>query len=84
MATDRSRRVITAADANRKFSELLREVRNGSTVTITVHGKSVAKMMPLDEEMTVIDEARRTLLGRLKRQRAVHAGPWTRESLYDK
>lgn len=84
MATVLSRNVVTAADANRKFSELLRDVRNGRTVTITVHGKSVAKMVPLDEGMTGIDEARRTLLGRLKRQRAVHAGAWTRESLYDK
>ena len=82
MAPVLSRKVVTAADANRKFSELLRDVRNGSSVTITVHGKPVAKMMPLGQGMTAIDEARRTLLARLGRQRAVNARAWTRESLY--
>ena len=75
-------RKVTAADANRKFSELLRDVRNGSSVTITVHGTPVARMMPLDERMSAVDEARQTLLARLGRQRAINAGAWTRESLY--
>lgn len=73
---------VTAADANRKFSELLREVRNGTSVTITVHGTPVAKIVPLDERISVADEARGTLLSRLSRQRAVNAGAWARASLY--
>lgn len=73
---------VTAADANRKFSELLRNVRNGKSVIITVHGTPVAKIVPLDDRTSSADEGRRTLLSRLGRQRAVNAGPWTRDSLY--
>ena len=77
-----ARKIITAVDANRKFSELLRDVRNGASVTITVHGKPVATLVPLDERMSVADQARQSLLSRLGRQRAVNAGTWTRDSLY--
>jgi len=75
---------VTAADANRKFSELLRDVRNGNSVTITVHGTPVAKIVPLDERRSVADDARQALLTRLGRQRAVNAAAWTRDSLYGK
>lgn len=77
-----ARKFVTAVEANRKFSELLREVRSGHSVTITVHGTPVARIVPLDERLSVVDEARRTLLSRLGRQRAVNAGSWTRDSLY--
>jgi prevent-host-death family protein len=60
---------MTAADANRNFSELLRDVRNGNSVTITVHGTPVARLAPLDERMTAVEEARQALLARLRRQR---------------
>ena len=77
-----TRKVVTAADANRNFSELLRDVRNGNSVTITVHGTPVAKLAPLDDRDSAVDEARQTLLTRLRRQRAVKAPAWTRDSLY--
>jgi antitoxin (DNA-binding transcriptional repressor) of toxin-antitoxin stability system len=35
---------ISAANANRKFSELLRGVRKGKTYVVTSHGKPVAKL----------------------------------------
>lgn len=73
---------ITAADANRRFSELLRDVREGSSVIVTVHGKPVAKIVPVDERAGVVDEGRQALFARLGRQRVVRAGAWTRESLY--
>jgi len=78
-----SRKTVTAVDANRKFSELLRDVRNGDSVIVTVHGKPVAKIIPIDEKTAVADEARQSLVARLGRQRAVNAPAWTRESLYD-
>ena len=37
---------VSAADANRDFSKLLRTVRDGATVVITNHGKPVAKIIP--------------------------------------
>jgi prevent-host-death family protein len=38
---------VSAADANRKFSKLLRGVRDGQSYVITSHGKAVAKIVPL-------------------------------------
>ena len=37
---------VSAADANRDFSKLLRDVRNGNSVVITNHGKPIAKIIP--------------------------------------
>ena len=37
-------KAFSAADANRRFSELLRTVRKGQSVVVTSHGKPVAKI----------------------------------------
>ncbi|MGH9412469.1 MAG: type II toxin-antitoxin system Phd/YefM family antitoxin [Terriglobales bacterium] len=37
---------ITATEANRKFSKLLREVRQGKTYVITSHGERIAELVP--------------------------------------
>jgi prevent-host-death family protein len=76
------RRTITAADANRRFSELLRDVRDGISVVVTVHGKAVARIVAIDDRALAADDARETLLARLASQRAAGAKAWTRESLY--
>lgn len=73
---------MTAADANRNFSELLREVRGGRSVVVTVHGKPVAKVVPFDLEKQKTHEGRRVLIERLAAQPVVNAGRWTRESIY--
>ena len=80
-------KVISAANAKRNFSRLLRDVREGGEHVITSHGKPVAKLVPLSS-MTAADgvraAARDILLKRLRTQRAT-AGPrrWTRDDLYD-
>jgi prevent-host-death family protein len=76
------RRTVSAADANRKFSELLRDVRNGISVVVTVHGKAVARIVRIEDRVAAADEARETLLTRLSSQRALKTAGWTRESLY--
>jgi len=35
-------------DAKARFSELLRRVRSGSTITVTYHGEPVAEIRPVD------------------------------------
>jgi prevent-host-death family protein len=35
---------ISAADANRRFSRILRNVRDGQTFVVTAHGKPVARI----------------------------------------
>ena len=79
-----SEAAVSAADANRDFSKLLRQARDGRSVIITSHGKPVAKIVPLDANDFVRAAARDTLFTRLKTQSAaVPIGPWTRDELYE-
>ena len=75
---------ISAADANRNFSQLLRGVREqGATYVVTAHGKPVAKIVPADSRVGS-EAARDALLKRLKNQPLVKIGPWTRDELYER
>jgi prevent-host-death family protein len=74
---------ISAADANRSFSRLLRGVREGRSYVVTSHGKPVARLIPADTHGEVAAGARTALLARLERQPVVRAGRWTREELYE-
>lgn len=74
---------VSAADANRRFSELLRTVKDGESVVVTSHGKPVAKLTPVTEDERAADEAHAMLLARLRKQRPIDIGRWTREELYD-
>ena len=79
---------MTATEANRKFSALLREVEKGNNVTITSHGRDVAVISKPDD---TADEERAKRLAALERLKAhwseiksVTVGPWTREELYER
>lgn len=74
---------ISAAEANRKFSLLLRGVREGHSYVVTSHGKPVARLVPAGKHEDVATTARAALLSRLQKQPVVHAGRWTREELYE-
>jgi prevent-host-death family protein len=73
---------ISAAEANRKFSELLRGVKAGQSYVVTSHGRPVARIEPIEKEHDA-DRARDALLKRLRSQKAIDIGPWTRDELYD-
>jgi prevent-host-death family protein len=76
-------RAVSAADANRRFSELLRNVKKGQSIVVTSHGKPVARISPVGEDERVAEGARAALFARLRRERVVNAGRWTRDELYD-
>lgn len=76
-------KTVTAADANRKFSQLLHGVRKGRSYVVTSHGQPVAKLGPVDEPGTAEIGAREALLARLKRQPVTRIGRWTRDELYE-
>jgi prevent-host-death family protein len=76
-------KAVSAADANRRFSELLRTVKAGRVVIVTSHGKPVAKIAPIVEDDRVEEGARAALFARLRSERVVNAGRWTRDELYD-
>lgn len=54
-------KAISAADANRRFSELLRTVKKGGSVVVTSHGKPVAKITPFIEHERAAAAARSAL-----------------------
>ena len=74
---------VSAADANRRFSLILRGVREGQSYVVTSHGRPVARIVPADRQEGVVSRSRATLLSRLERQPVVNAGRWTRDELYE-
>ena len=82
METKREK-AVSAADANRRFSEPLRTVMMGRSVIVTSHGKPVAKITPVVEDERATEGARTALFARLRKERVVNAGRWTRNELYD-
>jgi len=76
-------KTISAADANRNFSHLLRQVREGRSYVVTTHGKPVAKIIPFTTDDRVVARARAALLERLSDEPVVDAGRWTRDDLYE-
>lgn len=76
-------KTVSAADANRRFSEVLRTVKKGGSVVVTSHGKPVARISPAVEDSRLAEAARSALFARLRRERPVNGGRWTRDELYD-
>lgn len=74
---------VSAADANRKFSLLLRGVREGQSYLVTSHGKPVARIVPAEKHEGSRVGARAALLARLERQPVMEAGRWSRDELYE-
>jgi len=75
------KKAISAAEANRRFSHLLREVREGHSFIVTSHGKPVAKITPHTKE-SVSERAREAFFRRLEAQPVRNIGRWTRDELY--
>lgn len=76
-------KAVTAADANRNFSKLLRAVQDGKSFVVTSHGKPVAKLVPVEQDLAAAKRAKAAFLKRLMAQPARDIGPWTRDELYE-
>ena len=74
-------KAISAAEANRKFSQLLREVREGQSYVVTSHGRPVARIEPIETQNR--SRAKAVLLARIAKQPVQDVGRWTRDELYD-
>lgn len=75
---------ISAAEANRRFSRILSEVRRGRSYVVTSHGTPVARIVPARVDQGVADAAWQVLLNRLRDQPVTVVGErWTRDELYD-
>jgi prevent-host-death family protein len=74
---------VSAANANRQFSKVLRAVRDGQRYVVTSHGHAVARIVPVGDEEGTAPGARTTLLKRLRSQRLSRPVRWTRSELYE-
>ena len=73
---------VSAAEANRGFSKLLKSVKEGRSVVVTSHGKAVARIVPVSEGDPARDRILASLLMRLGKERPVNIGRWSRDDLY--
>lgn len=76
-------KTITAADANRQFSSVLRRVSQGEAFVVTSRGKSVATIAPVRPAGAWSRGARRSLFQRLQSQPVTGPVAWSREELYE-
>lgn len=76
-------KAISAANANRNFSELLRGVREGKSYVVTSHGRPIARIVPIENNKEVSAKAHSALLARLRSERVIKVGKWHRDELYE-
>jgi prevent-host-death family protein len=74
---------MTAAEANRKFSSLLKDVSHGEEILVVSRGKAVARVLPFDSALSERESARKLLLSRLRKQPPAGRRNWQRGELYD-
>lgn len=80
-------KTITAAEANRQFSSVLRTVAQGQTVLVTSRGRPVATIAPahLDAALAAREQAKLRLLDHLRQVRPTGVPrDWTRDDLYER
>lgn len=77
-------KLVSAAEANRNFSKLLNELKDGTSYTITNHGKVVGHLNPPADDVDARKKAFKALMERLHSQPTKDIGPWTREELYER
>jgi len=75
-------KTITASNANRGFSNLLREIGKGEEIMILSRGKPVAKITSVNSEVLQKKAMKNLLLSRLKAQNVTGSRNWTRDELY--
>lgn len=76
-------KTISASDANRYFSNLLRDVATGEVITVLSRGNPVATIAPARTGDTARKAAKLHLLHRLQQQNPSGSRNWTRAELYE-
>jgi prevent-host-death family protein len=77
-------KTVSAADANRQFSSVLREVARGETFVVVSRGKAVATIAPVRVDDPQRCAAKASLLSRLATRNPSGARDWTRDELYER
>ena len=76
-------KTVSAADANRYFSKLLREVSAGETVVVTSRGAPVAVIQPAEQGKADRKAAWDRQMARLRGQPVMNLPRMSRDELYD-
>ena len=76
-------KTVTAGEANRRFSAILRQVSQGEEMTIVSRGKPVATIGPVKTDSPDRRAAQKNLIRRLKKSEISGSRNWTRNELYD-
>ena len=77
-------KIITAAEANRDFSKLLRSVREGDSFIVTSHGTPVARLIPIEDDTARREEAKQRYLDGLRNRPALNLPRVTRDEMYER
>jgi prevent-host-death family protein len=75
-------RSVTAADAHRHFSRIMREVAAGETVVVTSRGTPMIEIWPVMTNKGRDEAAFKTLMTRLRSQPARNLPRATRDDMY--
>ena len=75
---------VTAAEANRQFSRMLREVSQGESFTVISRGTPVATLSAAPTATLERGAAKSSLLARLRTQEASGQRDWNRDELYER
>ena len=74
-------KLITASEANQRFSEMLRDVANGDSFTVLSRGRPVARVAPIDADER--KQAFDRMMEHFESRPHIQINPWTRKDLYD-
>lgn len=76
-------KAVTAADANREFSKLIKAVKKGTSFVVTLHGEPIAKIIPIDKDLRGAERKKAAFLEYLRNKPVIDIGPWNRDELYE-
>lgn len=77
-------RIVTATEANQRFSEILRDVSAGDSFTVTSRGTPVAQISPPKTTKGRDKQAIRDMIERMNKLPGIVTGPYTRDDIYDR
>ena len=77
-------RPVRAVDANRQFSNLLKQVSMGEEFLVISRGKPVATISPVRKADSSQLAAKSLLFDRLRVQEVTGVRDWTRDELYER
>jgi prevent-host-death family protein len=75
-------KTVSASEARRRLSKLLRDVSAGETVVVTLHGEPVAQIVPALHSVFKREQALICLLARLNAQSVLDLPRIGREEMY--